>query len=440
MAVQRHQVHRAVPRGADDLVVRLRVRRQRAARQEVLRPAHRQRHGPRRGLAGRAHADPEADQPGQGVTKYIAAAFPSACGKTNLAMLEPTIPGWKVESIGDDIAWMRIGDDGRLWAVNPEYGFFGVAPGTNEHTNPNAMRTINMGNSVFTNVALTDDGDIWWEGMENTPAHATSWKGEDWTPESPTSCPATRTAATARRSSSARSWRPSTTTRAASRSTRSCSVAVARPRSRWSPRPATGCTAPSWAPRCRARPPRPPSARSASYAATRWRCCRSSATTPATTSTTGSRSARRTTPPSCRSIFYVNWFRRDDDGGFLWPGFGENSRVLKWVVERIEGQAAAVETPIGHVPTPEALDIDGLDMTPEQIEAALAVDLEEWKAELPQIRSGSRSSATSCPPCCGPSSTGCAPAWGSDTLSSERHAGPATAIGRPRVSRVWRVP
>ncbi len=265
-------------------------------------------------------------------------------------MLAPTIPGWKVETLGDDIAWMKVGEDGRLWAVNPEYGFFGVAPGTNEHTNPNAMKTINKGNSVFTNVALTEDGDIWWEGLENPPAHATSWKGEPWTPDSeelsshPNSrycTPIKQCDILAPEYDDPRGVPIDAILFGGRRKTT---------RSRWSSRPATGPTAPSSAPPSPARPPPPRSARSASCVATRWRCCRSSATTPATTSTTGSQVGKENDEAKLPRIFYVNWFRRDDDGGFLWPGFGENSRVLKWVVERIDGQAAAEETAIGHVP------------------------------------------------------------------------------------------
>jgi phosphoenolpyruvate carboxykinase (GTP) len=320
----------------------------------------------------------------EGVVKYIAAAFPSACGKTNLAMLAPTIPGWKVETLGDDIAWMRIGADGRLYAVNPEFGFFGVAPGTNEHTNPNAMRTINIGNSVFTNVALTDDGDIWWEGLENTPAHATSWKGEDWTPDSgelsshPNSryctpikqCPILapeyddpqgvpidailfggRRKTTIPLVTEARDWTHGTfmgaTLSSETTAAATGAVGVVR-RDPMAMLPFIGYNAGDYF--------------------NHW-------------VTMGKENDASRMP----RIFYVNWFRRDEDGGFLWPGFGENSRVLKWVVERIDGQAEAVETPIGHVPTPESLDTDGLDMAPEALEAALAVDVEEWKAEIPQI-------------------------------------------------------
>ena len=320
----------------------------------------------------------------EGVVKYVAAAFPSACGKTNLAMLAPTIPGWKVETLGDDIAWMRIGDDGRLYAVNPEFGFFGVAPGTNEKTNPNAMRTIELGNSVFTNVALTDDGDIWWEGMENTPDHARSWKGEDWTPESnelsshPNSryctpikqCPILapeyddpkgvpidailfggRRKTTIPLVTEARDWTHGTfmgaTLSSETTAAATGAVGVVR-RDPMAMLPFIGYNAGDYF--------------------NHW-------------ITVGKDNDAAKLP----KIFYVNWFRRDEDGDFLWPGFGENSRVLKWIVERIDGQAEATETPIGHVPTPGALDTDGLDVSEEQLARALEVDVEEWKAEIPQI-------------------------------------------------------
>ncbi|CAI9401900.1 phosphoenolpyruvate carboxykinase (GTP) [Nocardioides sp. T2.26MG-1] len=321
----------------------------------------------------------------EGTVKYVAAAFPSACGKTNLAMLQPTIPGWKVETLGDDIAWMRVGEDGRLWAVNPEYGFFGVAPGTNEHTNPNAMSTINKGNSVFTNVALTEDGDIWWEGLENTPAKATSWKGEAWTPESdflsshpnsryctpikqcdilapeyddPRGVPIDAILFGGRRKTTvplvfeARDWTHGTFLGATLSSETTAAavgqVGVVR-RDPMAMLPFIGYNAGDYF--------------------NHW-------------ITVGKDNDAAKLP----RIFYVNWFRRDADGGFLWPGFGENSRVLKWVVERIDGQADAVETPIGYVPTPDALDTEGLDLSREDLEATLAVDVDEWRAEVPQIQ------------------------------------------------------
>jgi len=320
-----------------------------------------------------------------GVVKYVAAAFPSACGKTNLAMLEPTIPGWKVETLGDDIAWMRIGEDGRLWAVNPENGLFGVAPGTGWNTNPNAMRTIAKGNSVFTNVALTDDGDIWWEGMtEEPPSHLTDWKGRDWTPDSEelsshpnsrfctpiTQCPILapeyddprgvpidailfggRRQTTIPLVTEARDWTHGTFMGATLSSETTAAAVGAVGVVRRDPMamiPFIGYNAGDYF--------------------GHW-------------ITMGKDNDAAKLP----KIFYVNWFRRDEDGGFLWPGFGENSRVLKWVVERIEGQVDAVETAIGHVPAPGSLDVEGLELTEEQIAKALEVDLEEWKAEIPQI-------------------------------------------------------
>jgi phosphoenolpyruvate carboxykinase (GTP) len=318
-------------------------------------------------------------------TYYVAAAFPSACGKTNLAMLEPTIAGWKVETLGDDIAWMRFGDDGRLYAVNPEFGLFGVAPGTGWKTNPNAMRTIARGNSVFTNVALTDDGDIWWEGMTpEPPEHLTDWKGRDWTPDSDEV--------------------------SAHPNSRFCTPIIQCPilAPEYEDPKGVPIDAILFGGRRRDTIPLVTEARDWTHG-TFMGATLSSETTAAATGEVGvvRRDPMAMLPflgyhagdyfnhwitvgkehdaAMMPRVFYVNWFRKGDDGSFLWPGFGENSRVLKWVIERIEGKADANETAIGYVPTPESIDIDGLDMTDEELRAALTVDAQEWREELPAI-------------------------------------------------------
>jgi phosphoenolpyruvate carboxykinase (GTP) len=320
-----------------------------------------------------------------GEVHYVAAAFPSACGKTNLAMIEPTLPGWKAEMVGDDIAWMRFGDDGRLYAVNPEAGLFGVAPGTGWSTNPNAMRAVAKGGSVFTNVALTDDGDVWWEGMTDAPpAHLTSWRGEDWTPssEAPSSHPNSRFCTPVE------------------------NVPVLAPEYH-DPR-GVPISAILFGGRRRTTVPLVTQARDWAHGVFLG-ATMSSETTAAATGAVGvvRRDPMAMLPfmgyhagdyfqhwldvgkgadaDKLPQVFYVNWFRRCEDGSFLWPGFGENSRVLKWVVERIGGMADAVETAIGLVPAPGSLDTDGLTLPPGDLERALEVDVEEWRAEVPLI-------------------------------------------------------
>jgi len=320
----------------------------------------------------------------EGQVKYVTGAFPSACGKTNLAMLIPTIPGWKVQTIGDDIAWMKFGADGRLYAINPEAGFFGVAPGTSMKSNANAMLSVTK-NSIFTNVAMTPDLDVWWEAMtEKKPAELTDWLRRPWTPD--------------------------------------CGRKAAHPNARFTA-PAKQCPviAPEW------EDPKGVPIDAILFGGRRsgvvplvvealdWQhgtFLGATASSETTAATTGKVGVLRRDPmamlPFCGynmgdyfghylnigkkagaklpKIFYVNWFRQDENGKFLWPGYGENSRVLRWAFERCAGTGKAVETPIGHMPTPNDIDTRGLDIPASNLAKLLNVDVDGWLAEVPLIR------------------------------------------------------
>jgi len=320
----------------------------------------------------------------EGISKYIAGAFPSACGKTNLAMLVPTLPGWSVQTVGDDICWMKPGPDGRLYAINPEAGFFGVAPGTNEETNPNAMAMVTT-NTVFTNTARTVDGDVWWEGMDLPEADIIDWRGEPWNRDSgePAAHPNSRfTVPAGQDPAIAPEWEsPSGVPISAILfGGRRASVVPLVTQSRdWAHGVFMGSIV-------------------------------ASETTAAATGAIGN---LRRDPfamlPFCGynmadyfghwlsfaenhdeaklpKIFYVNWFRKGDDGRWLWPGFGENSRVLEWVFNRLGEEADAVDTPIGFVPTMDSLDVTGVDVTSADMAELLNVNVDEWRAEVPSIR------------------------------------------------------
>ncbi len=321
----------------------------------------------------------------QGETRYITGAFPSACGKTNLAMLIPTLPGWKVETIGDDICWMKFGEDGRLYAINPESGFFGVAPGTNMHTNPNAMHTMEK-NTIFTNTAMTDDGDVWWEGMtDQPPNHLIDWKGQDWTPQN--------------------------------------STPAAHPNARFTvPAAQDPAIAPEW------EDPKGVPISAILFGGRRagvvplvfesfgWDhgvflgSIMASETTAAASGAVGNLRrdpfamlpfcgynmadyfahwldvGEEADPEKLPKIFYVNWFRKSPDGKWLWPGYGENSRVLEWVFNRITGNSEAIETAIGWVPTPTSINTQGLEVSESEMDELLRVNKEEWIGEVESIR------------------------------------------------------
>jgi len=319
----------------------------------------------------------------EGETRYVTGAFPSACGKTNLAMLVPTLPGWKVETVGDDICWMKFGADGRLYAINPEAGFFGVAPGTSTKTNPNAILTLD-GNCIFTNTALTDDGDVWWEGMStDPPAHAIDWKGEEWSPAkgTPAAHPNARfTAPAAQDPAIAPEWQdpkgvPIDAILFGGR--RSSVVPLIHQAYDWQHGVFLGSIMSSETTAAAEGPTR---LRRDPFAMLPF-CGYNMADYFAHWLKIG----RVTDPGKMPKVFYVNWFRKDDDGRFLWPGFGENSRVLEWVFERVSGRGDADETPIGWVPAKGAIDTDGLDVPADDLVELLRVNADEWVDELPEI-------------------------------------------------------